>query len=188
MVEFFSVDNLLMLCSCVVAIIAFVVTLFRTGSIKKSLKEFDSILSKYLTVDSKERKNKALTFSEYVDDYVLGRDDNLEKLPTPKNIQKQIDSYVDTCLQRSLERYMPDNVIDSDEVVDYTSACNDLASFADVLDTAEHYREQFGLSDTLSVSDVYEELGKRAAELKNKLNMESCNNGNGETPQNKQAS
>ena len=155
------------------AVTAFVVSLVRGHSIKKAVEDFKEVENlKYKTAANarKDSASHSQTFSEYVKDYVLNPGTNeLEELEVPKNIQAKIDSYLDTCLEAALERFMPKVVAEEDTIVDYTAAAEDLSVIGDAMDRAEEYREKFNLPDSMSYMEIYSFIGTQAAELKRKL-------------------
>lgn len=110
------------------------------------------------------------SFSELKKDYMLNPVTNeLEEKPLPVNIQDKIQSYIDCALERALERFMPKNVVESDDVADYTDKLADLASMADAFDVAEEYRERYGLSDKMSIAEIYDFVDKEAKSLREKI-------------------
>lgn len=166
-------DYVLQCLPFVLAFIAFIITFVRTGSVKKSLRDFKEVFEvKYRTFDTRDKTApKPTEFSPYVDDYVLNPDTNeLEKLPNPKNIQAKIDSYIECALDRSLEKFMPNVVSEIDDVSEqYSRSREDLASVGEAMEIAEEYRDKFGLSDNASIADIYSELDKHSRVLKDKL-------------------
>ena len=58
----------------------------------------------------------------------------------------------------------------SDEIDDMTEDLSDLTKLGELYSVAEKYREQFGLSDDLSVKDIFDEVKARSLILKNDLN------------------
>lgn len=159
-------------CGSVFAIVNF----FRTGNVKKlqnELKElFDNM--KFRLPDYQEQKgfdkstvSQDFTGSHLKKDYVLNEvEDVLVEKPEKIDIQKMIDSCVETSLERALQRYLPQDVQDVDEVADFTAVSNDLENFSQVIDIAEEYREKYGLSDDMSVSDIYNYINNLADDLK----------------------
>ncbi|QXN75022.1 hypothetical protein [Microvirus mar7] len=159
-------------------------TFFRTKSLRKSVDAVSTVFAaltttekelamKYKTLQDNEKTREAAaqTFSPYRDKFILNPDNNeLEKLPTPENLQEIIDSYLECALERALEKFLPKNVVESEEVADdYTAHVADLASFADAMDVAEEYRERLGLPDSYSMAQIYEAVDKEAKQLKLKL-------------------
>lgn len=155
---------------CVVGFIYAVVTFMRTGSIKKSVESFVEVDKlKYKTLESnKATREKGTEFLPYRDCYVLNPDTNeIEKLPTQENIQDKINSYIECALERALERFAPQHVIEKEEAVEGYSRCrDDLASLASAMEVAEEYRDKYGLSEKLSMADIYGFVDKKAQELK----------------------
>lgn len=174
------------------AVAAFVVSLVRGHGIKKAVDNFKEVEKlKYKTAANarKDSASHSQTFSEYVKDYVLNPGTNeLEELEIPKNIQAKIDSYLNTCLEATLERFMPKVVAEDDVPMDYTTAAEDLAVVGDAMERAEEYRERFNLPDSMSYKEIYDFIGSQAAELKKKLgevnkNMEVKDNAKGSQAQ-----
>lgn len=158
----------------ILGFVAFCITLFRTGSIKKSINNFLEVDNlKFKTYNSAvAKKRHGQSFDEEIDDYILNTSSNeLEKLPNKKNIQDIIQSYVDTCLERSLEKFLPNVISEDDDIVhDYDVHVSDLAVLADAMDAAETYREKLGLKPGSSLAEIYEAVDKEAVLLKQKLN------------------
>lgn len=154
----------------VIALVCFIITFVRTGNIKKCISDFEEVFKlKYKTVNS-SRKKYTQTFTPEVEQYVLNPANNeLEVLPVKKNIDDYIQSHIETCLERALERFLPKVQDDDNVVADYTSRVDDLASLGEAMEIAEGYREQFGLSDKASIADIYAAVDKSAKDLKAKL-------------------
>lgn len=64
----------------------------------------------------------------------------------------------------------------SAEIADMTEDLSDLAKLGELYSVAERYREQFGLSDELSVKEIFDEVNARSLALKEDLNKlkEKC--------------
>lgn len=58
----------------------------------------------------------------------------------------------------------------SDDIADMTEDLSDLTKLGDLYTVAEKYREEFGLSDEMSVKDIFEEVKNRSLVLKENLN------------------
>lgn len=58
----------------------------------------------------------------------------------------------------------------SDDVADMTEDLSDLTKLGELYAVAERYREQFGLSDEMSVKDIFKEVQERSLALKEDLN------------------
>lgn len=161
----------------ILGIVFFIITFKRTGNFKKSLqslKEYDDMI-KYHTAATRaaleEKTPTQQSFTETVKDYILDPSTNeLQESPIEKNVQDYIDSHIDIALDRALQKFCPPDVVDEDDVIaDYTNSREDLAVIAEAMDVAEEYRERFGLSDKLSISQIYAEVNKRSEDLKAKL-------------------
>lgn len=167
-------NNLDVVLSCVVGLLCFMVTLFRTGSIKKALnelKEFEKMIT-YKTAEVQQSKPaKGQEFSETIKDYILDPVTNeLQESPVPKNVQAVIQSHIDVALDRALERFLPNVQSEVDDVEqNYTEVSQDLASIADAFDLAEDYREKLGLGADVSVDEIFKKVAERADMLKQTL-------------------
>lgn len=164
-------DVVLAILSAVVGLLCFVVTFVRTGSIRKSIDNFKEVYVKYDTVDSKVKKPTSQSFSDYKDDYILNPATNeLEKTEIPKNIQAYIDSFVECALDRALQRFLPDNVVeDKVSYADYTQKIDDLSIIGQSMELAESYRDKYNLPDNYSFAQIYEFVDKQASEIKSKI-------------------
>lgn len=58
----------------------------------------------------------------------------------------------------------------SNEIADMTEDLSDLTKLGELYTVAEKYREEFGLSDEMSVKDIFEEVKNRSLVLKENLN------------------
>lgn len=176
MLQFLQSEYFLSLCFSLFGLIAFIITYFRTGSIKKSVKSFKECLMKYQTIDDKVELEKSGSYSQkfspYVDDYVLNSETNcLEKLPNPVNIQEKIQSYLSCALEQALEKFLPNfNVQEDDSVAQYVERTDDLAVIGDAIERAEEYREHYNLPDNMSISEIYSYIDKQAKQIKQHIN------------------
>ncbi|WGL31479.1 hypothetical protein [Dipodfec virus UOA04_Rod_1098] len=163
-------DLVISILTIVIAIVGAVITFVRTGSVKKSIKNFEEVFDlKYKTSESK-REKYAQSFTPYVDDYMYNSvTGDIEKLPTQKNVDDYIQSHIETCLERALEKFLPKQVEEDDYVADYTQQVDDLAALGEAMELAEMYREKFNLPDNYSVAQIYGEVDKSAKALKDKL-------------------
>lgn len=119
-----------------------------------------------------EKQRPAPTeFTSFKKDYVLDPVTNeLQELETPINLQEKIESYLSCALDRALEKFMPKNVIDSDDVAEQLSDRRmDLAALAEAMEIAEDYRERHTLSDSMTMADIYAAMDKEARDLKKAL-------------------
>lgn len=155
----------------VAGVIAFLVTFVRTFSISKSINNFKEVVMKYDTFDSKKKKEFKQEFSEFIKNYIYNPDTKLlEELPTLKNIQAEIQSYLDCALERALEKFLPNVVSEVDDISeDFNNTALDLATMAEAMETAEQYRDMLNIPATATLSDIYSAMDKHAQELKLKL-------------------
>ena len=58
----------------------------------------------------------------------------------------------------------------SDDIADMTEDLSDLTKLGELYTVAEKYREQFGLSDEMSIKAIFEEVKARSLTLKEDLN------------------
>lgn len=168
------VENLDSILPLVLSLLCFLVTLFRTGSIKKSinsLMEVNNLITYKTAATAGKLPVKQQKFSETVPDYILDPATNeLERSPVDKDVQAYIASYIDVALDRALERFMPKEVIDdNDHYSDYTQKSQDLAELGSAMELAENYREQYNLPDSWGFEKIMSFVGDKAAELKTKL-------------------
>lgn len=179
MVEFFlnNLDLVKDIVVFILAVIAFIVTLFTRRNVTSAVKDFKEVEDlKYRTVNKFKSADTVQEFTPYVKDYVLNPQTNeLEELPVPKNVQDYIQSFVDCALERFKEKYLPQNVQESDLVADYASSVSDLSSLAEAMETAEYYREKFSLPDDYSMADIYQFVDKQANSLKAQLKLKREN-------------
>lgn len=170
MVIEWSTDLIIEIVFGVSALLAFLITFIRTGSISKSIKNLKEVQDlKYQTQE--DRVQPSQSFSETVPDYVLNPSSNeLERLPVDKNIQEYIQSFVDTALANALERFLPKVISEDDDTVEsYADKQADLGSLADAMDIAEEYREKYNLPDSYSMADIYSFVDQQASAIKSKL-------------------
>lgn len=149
-------------------IVLFFVNYLRTGKIDKELTEF---INKELEIMKFKTANDTCqivsqTFSDTIPDYKLNPKTNeLERLPIDKNIQAYIDSYIDCALDRILDRFLPAEQPTDQQFVELEQMQLDLAQAGEMFDLAEEYREKFGLSDDLSVSQIFDRVQQESDKL-----------------------
>lgn len=107
--------------------------------------EFSALKPKY---ELNERTNELVDSGEKID------------------IQKLINSAVDTCLERTLARLMPTDTDIDDKIVDLSDTRDDLESLTEALTVAEDWRERLDLPDTMSVQDVFKQIEQYEAKLR----------------------
>lgn len=153
-----------------VALFAFVYSLIRTGSIKKAVTDFKYYIEEVENLGYIKTKKYSQEFTPEVKDYILNPASNeLEELPLPKNVQAKIDGYIETSLERALNKFLPKDVKEDDLIADYTQRVDDLGSLGEAMELAEEYREQFHLPDNATMAEIFACVDKSAKELKNKL-------------------
>lgn len=173
-----NLENVLSLLCFIGAFIFGIVNFFRTGRLNNSVKNF--IKGEVAELKTRPNRVAVQTFSEERTDYILNKATNLlEESPLKVNVQKEIQSHVESCLEFVLEAlnnpesYFKDgdNVKVIDSVAERNAMNEDLAYAGDVFDMAEEYRERFGLSADMSVQDIFahvkkysEDMGKRLEE------------------------
>lgn len=168
----YLLENYDLIVSIFLAIISLLFGYFRTRSCKKKIKEVKEDM-KFKTYSSAvESESPKQEFQETIPDYVLNESTNeLERLAVDKNVQAIIQSYIDTALERALERFLPGQEIkEVDDIVErYNESQLDLAELGSAFDKAEEYRQQFGLGDDCSVSDIFAKLSEFSESLKGKI-------------------
>lgn len=184
-----NLENILSLICFIGAFIFSLVNFFRTGRLNNGAKNF--IKSEVEELKTNSNRVPVQTFSEERTDYILNKATNLlEESPLKVNIQKEIQSHVESCLEFVLEALNNpesyviegDNVQPVDSVAERMQMNEDLAYAGDIFDMAEEYREKFGLSADMSVQDIFahvqkysDEMGKRLQE-QGKIKESEVNN------------
>lgn len=145
------------------------------------LSELESVLQKQKEVNDLKYKTFETanvqrpvpqTFSPMKDEYILDpKTGEIEKLPIQKNVQDEIDSYLECALDRILERLLPkDNVTETDDPFEgYSVRVADLSELGSAMELAEDYRERYNLPATYSMAQIYEYVDKEAAKLKERI-------------------
>lgn len=185
-----NLENILSFILFISAFLFSVVNFFRTGRLNSSAKNF--IKSEVEDLKTSSNRVPVQTFSEERKDYILNKATNLlEESPLKVNVQKEIQSHVESCLEFVLEAlsnpesYVKDgnNVQLVDSVAERMQMNEDLAYAGDIFDMAEDYRERFGLSADMSVQDIFahvqkysDEMGKRLEEQGKNTKSEVNNN------------
>lgn len=163
---------------CVVRIILAIIE-FKSShdvkTLKSNFKEIYDDMSKFRLPDYQEAKNfdKSVLrqkFSKFSPEYVFNEDTEELKATGGKiDDQAIIDSYLDTCFEKVLEKFLPELIEkaqpDSDGVYgDSTQIKQDLADFASMLEVAEEYREKYNLSADLDAIQVFNAVQKLSDE------------------------
>lgn len=163
---------------CVVRIILAIIE-FKSShdvkTLKSNFKEIYDDMSKFRLPDYQEDKkfDKSVhrqKFSKYSPEYVYNEDTEELKATGGKiDDQAVIDSYLDTCFEKVLEKFLPELIEkaqpDTDGVYgDSTQIKQDLADFASMLEVAEEYREKYNLSADLDAIQVFNAVQKLSDE------------------------
>lgn len=144
-------------------------------TLKSNFKEIYDIMSKFRLPDYQEDKkfDKSVhrqKFSKYSPEYVYNEDTEELKATGGKiDDQAIIDSHLDTCFEKVLEKFLPELIEkaqpDIDGVYgDSTQIKQDLADFASMLEVAEEYREKYNLSADLDAIQVFNAVQKLSDE------------------------
>lgn len=169
----------------VVGFIFFCIQIFKTGNIKKSLTEFEEFLGMSNKIKHSS-SDYVQSFQDTVPDYILNMSNNeLEQSPIDKNVQDFIKSYINVALDKALEKFLPDHIVEDDAVADYSQKYQDLCTLADSIELAEEYRERFNLPDSYTIADIYSFIDKQAVSLKDKINSLKSGKGDDKNGENK---
>lgn len=177
-----NLENVLSLLCFIGAFIFGIVNFFRTGRLNNSAKNF--IKGEVEELKTRPDRVAVQTFSEERTDYILNKATNLlEESPLKVNVQKEIQSHVESCLEFVLETlnnpesYVKDsdNVTVVDSVAERNAMNEDLAYAGDVFDMAEEYRERFGLSADMSVQDIFAYVKKYSEDMSKRLQEQGKN-------------
>lgn len=161
----------------VFSLVAFIVTLVKTRSLKHALsaiKEVDDMKLKTVRYNGDASTVSAQHFENLQIDYTLDRVTNSLKEKDEKiDLQAQINSVRPSTLDELLDRLLP--VVDETlrtAQSDYRTLSDDLYEMGKAFEAAEFYRDRLGLSDDLSFIQVMEavqakgqELGRRIEDL-----------------------
>ncbi|AXH73509.1 MAG: hypothetical protein [Microviridae sp.] len=171
-----NLETVLSLLCFIGAFIFGIVNFFRTGRLNNSAKNF--IKGEVEELKTRPNRVAVQTFSEERTDYILNKATNLlEESPLKVNVQKEIQSHVESCLEFVLEAlnnpesYVKDgdNVKVVDSVAERNAMNEDLAYAGDIFDMAEEYRERFGLSADMSVQDIFAHVKKYSEDMSKRL-------------------
>jgi hypothetical protein len=83
--------------------------------------------------------------------------------------QKIIDSHRATSLEAMLDKYMPVETAEAVAVANYSRSTDRLDELAKLIETGNKYRDEFGLADDVSITDIYKMMQKRSETLKSDL-------------------
>lgn len=107
-------------------------------------------------------------FSEYEPDYYLDAEGHLKELPSPKNVQEEIESHRESCLSSILDKYLEDGsfsngVVFDDGVSELVMAETDLDVFLKADAICDRVRASTGNS-SLTRNQVLKYLNEKRAE------------------------
>lgn len=168
----FIFDNYEWMICFFLSLVSAIVVYFRTRSLGKSSKKFIEEIEMFKSV-YKQQEEKSQSFTEEIKDYVLNPQTNeLEEVELPKNVQTAIQSYIDSALERALERYLYDqDSAEEDPEEMYVQAVRDLSVLGEAMESAEYYRERYGLDGFASLADIYAKVDEEAQSCKKKINQ-----------------
>lgn len=165
---------------CVIRIILAIIE-FKSSrdvkTLKNNFKEIVNDMAKFRLPDYQESKSfdkstQKQKFTQYSPEFIYNEDTGELKATGGKiDDQAIIDSYLDTCFEKVLEKFLPD-LLNTPQPVnegvygDATQVKQDLADFAAMLDVAEDYRDKYHLSDDLNAIQVFEAVQKLSDEHK----------------------
>lgn len=154
----------------VVSLIAFVVTLVRTGSIQKSvntLKEIEEMkyrLPDYRQSNKKEKQGTVFTYE--VPEYRLDKKSNtLVELPEKKNLQDELNSNRDVALTTSIERLMPDVESDNGVMEAYGYNADRLEMLVEYSEALNELKRKYAYDDDITLADIVKDLTARNKQI-----------------------
>lgn len=145
---------------------------------------------KFRTAYDDVRYNKPTSFDEVVDEWKYSSELGYPVVVGKVNLQEQIQQYADCALDKVLKKFLTEEEIpqylgelgrvaqyvDAPEgVVEEQPNYDDMLTLANLYEKAEVYRAQFGLPDSLTVSEIYKVVGEYAGKLGKSLNELSKN-------------
>lgn len=169
---------------CVLAIscvITFLVVLFDTKSVKKSILAVKEVLMQFRTPDYRHEnfpKFSAQSFSKTVPEYQYIADTGeIESTGKLINIDEKIQSYLTTRLEDMLDKFLSPQKVDRNDIIAEPDEMNgDLESLLNAYDAyvsqADELRAKYHLPSTLATADVFsavDELYRRQSEYVNAL-------------------
>ena len=184
----FVFDNLsyvLAFLGAIVSAVFAVVNFFRTGSIKKLFSDLDIIakeseeMSRYRLPSYREEDGTRATqtFDNKKKTYIYVKSSNsLEESPELVDLQEVMNSFLNDSLDAIIKKYseqlsyvppVADNT--EDYVGQYNDVRNALDYMTEAIEQAEDLREQFGLSDDMSIDQIYKYAQMKSEELKAKI-------------------
>lgn len=143
---------------------------------RKTGKSIDREFSmKFRTPDYRENTAaESQKFSPLVTQYRFNSaTGQLEELPDKLDIQKLIDSHVDTALENMFERFLPsDKPSEQQLIVD--DMRDDLDRLSSAMEAVDEVKEKFGLDEFASLGEVHSALSSKVAEEEAKVAAEKA--------------
>ena len=156
---------------CLTVICSIFLTVFyavKTGGLKNLIKEVVHMNYKFRTLQTREEP-KGQTFEKTAPVYRLNKaTGELEKTDDVVVLQDVIDSGLETCLSKALDRLLPE-VEQAEDIIQLDTMRDDLDYAQSVCDRAEEYKEKLGLDPSLSVSDVFAKFAEEAEKISQKI-------------------
>lgn len=184
----FVFDNLsyvLAFLGAIVSAVFAVINFFRTGSIKKLFSDLDTIakeseeMARYRLPSYREEDGTRATqtFDNKKKTYIYVKSSNsLEESPELVDLQEVMNSYLSDSLDAIIKKYSEQLAYVppvADNTVDYVGQYNDVRNALDymteAIEQAEDLRDQFGLSDDMSIDQIYKYALLKSEELKDKI-------------------
>lgn len=146
--------------SCIALILCVLNAIFSKGANKK-IKE---IVMKYRTPNYREKvEAEAQSFDPLVTQYRYNKTTGeLEELPDKLDIQKLVDSSLNTALEAMFDKYLPSEIDDIEQ--DLTDNRDKLDRLSDAMNFADTLKEELKLDPFASIADVNIALQKRIDE------------------------
>lgn len=139
----------------------------------KSIKSEVSQFMKYKLPNYREtEKSPEQSFDPLVPQYRFNKETGeLEQLPDMLDVQKLVDSSLNTSLESMLDRFLPTDKISNLEA-DLSDTRDTLDRLASAMDFAEELKDKLGLDEFASLNDVQSALDKVEAEQIAKVKAE----------------
>lgn len=148
-----------------------VLSMVYTRKTGKSIHNLEDTSMKYRTADYREKASAvAQTFDPLVTQYRYNKSSGeLEELPDKLDIQKLIDSHVQTSLEAMFDKFLsPDEHALKQTVIEDDR--DDLDRLSDAMEFADELRQKYGLDDTASLGEIYtvftEDVNNRQEQLR----------------------
>lgn len=158
----------------IVPVVMFIGYLIACKINNRSLK---GVFLKYLTESSSKllEKSSGQTFDKLKPVYRLNKvTGELVKTDEVIDIDEVVQSCKEQTLDYILEKFMPENINDmpiSEQIV--SSYDDDLDTLRDLGNIADEYRERFNLSESMSISDIYNYINNKRMEAMEALKAQN---------------